>query len=380
MTTHDVLAYAVATFAVKQLRDGAQGWAGVLSSSVHVTSSRAWPVPDFVILDEQNRLSVAAEFKPPRQTKREYLTGLGQAVAYTRDFSHGALVLPTTADDGYRISDHVVDVLGQDLYERAPVAVWTYDPALLSGSDGRVQIGRALRPRDTAVPSPVTLSESFYAKWREASPMEIALYLDYLYEAMRESSEESVRDRAFARLWIDMLAGRTTHWAGSPRNISDTPRNREGQKKNYRNFLSHIGWTTGDGSLTETGLDALHVSRIYGGTSEVFLDHLSVAVLLAGKHLVLLNAISTFQDSHGAFDVEGVWLDCLEDYLETEGLLKRNPGRRQAATAATARGFLKAEKQLWRNLRLIVPRGNYVFHPGRGFIFDWERITSLLAR
>jgi hypothetical protein len=333
-----------------------------------------------VIRDDQNSLSVAAEFKPPRQTKREYLTGLGQAIAYTRDFSHSALVLPTTADDGYRISDHVLDVLTQDLYSSAPVAVWTYDPALLSGSDGRVEIGRALSVRTSAVTSPVALSESFYAKWREASPMEIALYLDYLYDAMRVSSAESVRDRAFARLWEDMLAGRTTHWGGLSRNITNTDRNREGQKKNYRNFLSHIGWTTGDGSLTESGLDALHVARIYGGTSEVFLDHLSIAVLIAGKHLVLLNAISAFQDSHGSFDVESVWLDSLEGYLETEGLLKRNPGRRMVATAGASRGFLKAEKQLWRNLRLIVPRGNYVFHAGRGFIFDWERITSLLAR
>lgn len=112
----------------------------------------------------------------------------------------------------------------------------------------------------------------------------------------------------------------------------------------------------------------------------MFRDQLSIDVLIAGKHLVLIHAISAFQDTHWGFQVEADWLSSLEDYLETEGLLKRNPGRHQAAVAASARGFLKAEKQLWRNLGLIVPRGNRVFHPGRGFIFDWERITSLLAR
>lgn len=262
MTTHDVLAYSVATFAVKQFRHSAPEWSGVISPSVHVTTSRSWPMPDFVIHDAVSRLSVAAEFKPPRQTKREYLTGLGQAVAYTRDFSHSALVLPSTADDGYRISDHVVDVLQQAVYDPAPIAVWTYDAAGLSSANGSVTVSRRLHPRSVAPANPAALSESFYAKWREASPMEIGLYLDYLYEEMRESGAGAPRDRAFARLWTDVIAGRTTHWAGSPRKVRDTPSNREGWKKNYRNFLSHLGWITGEGSLTERGLDALHVSRI----------------------------------------------------------------------------------------------------------------------
>lgn len=380
MTTHDVLAYSVATYAIRQFRNGEAGWTGVLSPSVHVTASRVWPMPDFVIRDELNALALAAEFKPPRQTKREYLTGLGQTVAYTRDFSHAALVLPTTADDGYRIAEHIKDVLAQDVYDTTPVAVWSYDPAALSSVNGTVQVERALLKRSHAVAHPAQLAESFYAKWREASPMEIGLYLDYLYEEMRVGGPGLIRDRAFDKLWADIVGGRTTHWAGASRVVGDTPKNKTGWQKNYRNFVLHVGWTTAEGSLTEAGLDALHVARIYGAHSEVFLDHMALAVLIAGKHLVLINAISAFQDSHPAFAKEADWLDNLENYLETEGLLKRNPQRAGAAVAGVPRGFLKAEKQLWRNLRLIVPRGGRVYHPFRGFIFDWERITSLLSR
>ena len=78
------------------------------------------------------------------------------------------------------------------------------------------------------------------------------------------------------------------------------------------------------------------------------------------------------------FPDEENWLIGLESFLEDKGLLKRNPERALAAIEGSARQFLKAEKQLWRKLELIIPRGARVFHPGRGFVFNWSRITELL--
>ena len=101
-------------------------------------------------------------------------------------------------------------------------------------------------------------------------------------------------------------------------------------------------------------------------------------MLVPGKHLVLINAISEFQDSRPSHSEEAAWLDALEDYLEQKGLLKRNEGRAAAAVKKSERAFLKAEKQLWKNLELIIPRGSRVFHPGRGFVINWARITDLL--
>jgi hypothetical protein len=118
---------------------------------------------------------------------------------------------------------------------------------------------------------------------------------------------------------------------------------------------------------------------LYGPTSRPFLDRLASAALQEGKHLILFNAISEYQDALiGPFPEEDEWLRGLELYLEDKGLLKRNPARAAAAVQGSARGFLKAEKQFWRNLELIVPRGRRVFHPGRGFIFNWSRITDLI--
>lgn len=380
MNTHDILAFAIAQEAIRRVAASAAPWSAIFSATSYITSSRSWPVPDFVIVDPQNRITVGAEFKPPQQSKREYLTGLGQAVAYTRDFDYAMLVLPTIADDGYLISKHVADVLSEPQYINAPVGLLTYDPATLSPIFPNFLETRFFQLRTSTPSNPASLDKSFFAKWREMSPEEMFLLVSYSYDEMRRNSVSTgtIRDRAFSTLWGAIQAGQVHHWAGDTRNYSDTSTNKIAVSKNYRNFLFHIGWTESDGRLTKGGLEALHVGTLYGPGSQPFLDLLAVAVLLAGKHLILFNAVLKFQDALPAVSDEPVWLNLLEDYLEEKGLLKRNPARHAAAVALSSRGFLKAEKQLWKNLGLIVPRGGRVFHPGRGFIFDWPRITTLV--
>lgn len=362
------------------MRQLGPGWSHVFSGNVHVTASRVWPVPDFVIVDSDNDLALAAEFKPPGQTKREYLTGLGQTLAYTRDFHYAALIVPSYADDGYRIGEHIVDVLGQGIYDTTPIGVLTYDPSTLSQNDASCTLARPLPLRAQGMPRTPPLDRSFYAKWRDISPGELGRFLDYLYEEGRRTAKErAIRDRAFDRLWEDIIAGETYAWAGNVRSVTDNVRSRTGWGKNFRNFVTHLGWIEADGALTAEGWASLHTAHRYGASSQMFLDHIAATVLLAGKHLVLINAINTCQDDRAPFVSEESWLEALELYLEEEGLLKRNPGRHGAAVKQVARGFLKAEKTLWKNLELIVPRGGRVYYPGRGFRFDWERITGLLA-
>jgi hypothetical protein len=254
-----------------------------------------------------------------------------------------------------------------------------YDPRTLSPSspgffEVRAAVARSLRPT-----APASLDVSFYAKWREMAPQEMSLLLSHSYDEMRSpsSSRGTVRDRAFDHLWRDIQAGTVMHWGGGTRNYNAA--SQTAVAKNYRNFFFHIGWTDGTGTLTKDGLEALHVALLYGHGSEPFLDCVARAVLGSGKHLVLFHAISDYQDSVSISD-EADWLDGLETYLENNGLLKRNPARHGAARAGSARQFLKAEKQIWRQLRLIRPRAKRVFHPGRGFIFDWARITELVQR
>ncbi len=384
MTNHDVLAYAIATEAVRRLRVGAAPWGTLFSADAFVTASRAWPIPDFVLVDNANSLTIAAEFKPPLQTKREYLTGLGQAVSYSRNFDYSVVVLPTIADDGYRIADHVVDVLRQPALATVPVGVLAYDPALLSPHNPAFTELHFFARRGSSPANPASLDQSFYAKWREISPEEILRYLAYTYDEMRipSATTGTIRDRAFDRLWVDIQAGRLHHWAGGVRHYGASVSIKTGVLKNYRNFLFHMGWTEeGSGSLTSEGLRALHVGSLYGAGGRPFADEIAKAALTNGKHLILFNAIAEYQDAIlPPFPTEADWLIGLESYLVSKGLLKRNPGRAAVAVAGSTRAFLKAEKQFWKNLELITPRpsGARVFHPGRGFIFNWSRITELL--
>jgi len=381
VNTHDVLAFAVATEAVRRLRTGTAPWSSLFSSDAYITSSRAWPVPDFVIVDNANELSIAAEFKPPQQTKREYLTGLGQAISYTRDFHYALLVVPTVADDGYPISDHIVSVVKQEILDRIPLGILSYDPAILAPGHAAFTEAHLFSARKDAPDNLAPLDQSFYAKWREMGPEEILRYVQHSYDEMRTGGAATitVRDRAFHRLWLDIQAGNLHHWGGDIRHYKDTPKNKVAVHKNYRNFLFHLGWTDADGALTKEGLDAMHVGSLYGAMSRPFGDQIAKAALSNGKHLILFNAINEYQDSLGQpFPDEPEWLDGLETFLESKGLLKRNPQRKAAAVKHSERQFLKAEKQLWKNLELISPRGSRVFHPGRGFIFNWSRITELL--
>lgn len=381
MTTHDVLAYAVATEAVRRVRAGLLPWNTIFSADSYVTSSRVWPVPDFVLFDTTRRLTVGAEFKPPQQSKREYLTGLGQAVAYSRDFNYGLLILPRIADDGYPIADHVRQVLTQQTLANVPVGILVYDPGGLSPHNPVFEELHFFSARGDSPSEPAVLDQSFYAKWREISPQEMYLLLSFSYDEMRTPSTMvgTIRDRAFNRLWSEIQAGTVRHWAGDIRHYSIGTK--VGVSKNYRNFMFHVGWTEAGGALTKEGLETLHVGSLYGAASRPFLDAVAKSALIAGKHLILFNAISEFQDRLAGVPDEPTWLHSLEEFLEDKGLLKRNPARGAAAVAGSARQFLKAEKQFWKKLELIIPRGPTgarVFHPGRGFIFNWARITALL--
>lgn len=380
MNTHDVLAFAIAQEAIRRVASAAAPWNTILSPTSYITSSRTWPLPDFVLVDPISHVTVGAEFKPPQQTKREYLTGLGQAIAYARDFHYGALILPTIADDGYPIAQHIASVMAEPDLATAPIAILTYDPAVLSPVSPQFSELRFFNQRLHAPTKSVALDQSFFAKWREMSPQEMFILLVAGYNEMRAptSSTGTIRDRAFATLWSEIQAGAVQHWAGKTRHYSNTPNNFVAVSKNYRNFLFHIGWTDPSGSLTKEGLEALHTGTLYGAWSQPFLDAVAKSVLQEGKHLILFNAISEFQDNVAMNLDEQTWLQRLEDDLENKGLLKRNPARHAAAVAQSTRQFLKAEKQLWRNLNLIIPRGQRVYHPGRGFIFNWSRITSLL--
>jgi hypothetical protein len=381
LNTHDVLAFAIAREAVRLIRAGDTEWT-TFTGAAYTTSTRVWPLPDFVIADDDVGIYAAAEFKPPDQTKREYLTGLGQALAYTRDFTYGVLVVPSVANDGFRIGDHLAQVIDQDVADSLPLVLLEYDPRTISATAPGFSMRHAFRPRSGPAPARPAVENSFWAKWREISPQELGLYLTFLYEEGWKAGTGTVRDRAWDQMWAAIQGGDAMNWSGGVRHMANTPTNKVAWAKNYRNFLSHLGWCLPDGKLTASGLNALRLAHQYGPESTVFTDNLARSLLLEGKHLVLINSINEFQERARGYASEQAWLDSMERDLETSGMLKRNPARHAAAVLMVSRGFFKAEKTIWRNLGLFEPYGpggGRAYHPGRGLVFNWRRITDLIG-
>ena len=62
--------------------------------------------------------------------------------------------------------------------------------------------------------------------------------------------------------------------------------------------------------------------------------------------------------------------------MDEQGKIKKNTSRTQTAT----REFLDSEQQLWGKLGILEKKGNSYFIVGKGYNFNWSRITSILIK
>ena len=207
--THDELAFRATT----QMRDlalkGANPWARAFGSSVVITSSSDWPEPDFVFHDPTRKIAYAFEFKPPGQDRREYLTGLGQALGYLKRFDQALLVVPSEAE-GFQIADYVAD-----LVQGIPLQI-----GLVSYDSENVGTVRLLQPPPSQPVGPLeknraALSNTFWAFWMDQSVNEFYLMLRTAFEMRRRSGD--IRELVFRRVFELMKSGKTFASDGRPR-------------------------------------------------------------------------------------------------------------------------------------------------------------------
>ena len=125
---HNFMAHKVSALLLHQLRSGKASWAPPrLSTKSTLWQGIAdWPRPDIAFEDITNNSSFAIEFKPPNQPKREYVTGLGQAITYLSDFEFSGLVVPKRTAEGFEISKYLHNILNQELATLS-LALFEYD-------------------------------------------------------------------------------------------------------------------------------------------------------------------------------------------------------------------------------------------------------------
>lgn len=361
---HDKLAHESAKCLLDELRQGRAAWstARLTTSATYWQGMSDWPRPDKAFEDTNTGASFAIEFKPPGQTKREYVTGVGQTLTYLRSFEYAALVLPTRAGDGYAIADYIQGVFEQDFMRAAPVALFSYE-ATPTALAPRVH----LRVRQTAFTTPARRGRKvFWAYWRELSPFEV---LDILLEMDQRASDFNT---AYRHFWDDKLSkGRALLWEGSVRRPKST--SFESERANASLSMRHIGLVESGGHMTEAAYELLRHGKVYGADSVSFKLRLGNYILGVGKHLDLIFWVEEQQRNMTPSTIRTAagFYRALDSALQVAGIIARTPQGPKPT-------FLRDEQKLWNKLKLLVPaRGGSYFHRGRGLLFDWRAIIAM---
>jgi hypothetical protein len=367
---HNLMAHQVSAVLLQQLRTGRAPWAnGQLTAKTTLWQGMSdWPKPDIAFEDRSANRSLALEFKPPNQPKREYVTGLGQVFTYLNDFEYAGLVVPELAADGFNIGKYFLGILANVL-NPIPVALFTYGhtPAEL----------RVLQPLKANVSPrgkiPAGIGRKvFWGYWRDLSNYDLLTLL-----SLSDYPKRGGFDPVFRKYWKQYaVKGKAWTWENTQRKCKRVgARSYPGEKENAFLAMRHAGLLTAEGHLTGEGYALLRVGKIYGAGSVAFVEELARQILTTGRHLDLIFWVEEQQRFISVRRKKSAagYYRALDRNLSQEGII----APRNKASAKPY--FLRDEPKLWNKLGLLIRKsGEQYFHPGHGLVFNWRRIVSLL--
>ena len=365
---HNLMAHEVSTILLRELRTGNAEWATsrLSKKSTLWQGFQDWPKPDIAIEDRDHNSSFALEFKPPNHQRREYITGLGQAITYLRSFEFSGLVVPEFSSDGFQIASYLDDLIKAELPGLA-LALFQYDP------EGRnLTHLRPLRARPSTPPALVQSGQRpFWGYWRDLSHSDVFDLLSLI-----DKKEGEGFDSVFAHFWKDIvILGQSKDWEGRPRSIQGSDANRiKKETTNASLSLRHAGLLSSDHALTGAGYTLLRAAKIYSADSEVFLEMLAYCVLVEGRHLNLIFWVDEQSRNIGSEDKGNrkQYLWALDRRLVEVGAIRPR-------SENTVTPFLRDELKLWNKLELLVRnKHNGYFHRGTGLVFNWRKIVAVV--
>ena len=373
---HDASASYYGDEILKRIKSADADFKQIFSTTIYRTGDWEWPRPDYVCYDDVLNETYALEFKPPFQSKREYLTGLGQSLSYLQKHAYSGLIVPYTSDDGFRIAEFINDTLKAPEFLGIPTSLYAYDHKKRS-----VEI---LRPIETTRSIASTAlkgdnARTFWCWWRDLSHYELfdLLNLSFLYS---ENSGDIYTQYIYPEFYNMMVSGKTKQWDGTPRRKMASTASMKAEKQNYNIPLVQLDlWSRGEGRLTKAGYELLEIGKMYGPDSKKFLDRLGYLILVDGKHLELINSVNAFQKNTTLIPAKSSdYVVELEKYLTDNGSIgKRKP---TAVTTGKKISYIRDEPKLWNKLGLVELKSKTsYFFPNEGYHFDWERITDILV-
>lgn len=361
------MALEVSSVLLGQLRSAkATAWATarLTDKSIIWQGIADWPRPDIAFEDPKSGATLALEFKPPNQTKREYVTGLGQMITYLNDFEFAGLVLPKKSSDGFAIADHISNIVKRDL-PNLPIVVFSYDKKVAD-----LDVERKLTDRTGPIPKRSTRKGrgTFWAYWRDLSSYD-------LFELLRiiDAKNPSSFDKDFQEFWNNFIVGKKArNWEGVVRRKRSKSKITPEQRNTFYS-LRHCGLVDTNGRITLSGLELLHVGKIYGPDSVAFMTLLTRRILVEGRHLELIlwtekqSAELSPKDKMNSDD----YISALDAKLVDQGIIAPR------LKSAGKQHFIRDEPKLWNKLGLLEKSTKFqYFHPEEGYRFDWRKIIS----
>lgn len=374
-----------------------------------VTTDAAFPSPDAAFFDEANKFLASFEFKPPTETKRGILTGVGQSIAYLQEANISFLVAPERLED-FDLCNFLTDLFKRQIYGKLPTGLIIYE----NNCPENVRLISEISPNiDVSTQANFnTRSITTSRYWAKHQDLPISLF-HLLLHCYYLKKSNSISEDAFKYCWNHYLISETILDDFRPKPIYDcnnelilTPAGTkqllmlekilnksvempleerrayiaheidteftgdnkyQAYKKNFVTFLKHLKVIDSTGNITDSGFKLYHLGLVHGANSKIFKDYFTKEVLTTGHHLdLLLDLDEILRRSTCSFNEV---LSTMEREYGEKGFIKRNPNRISNTTSTV--GFLKYECILWRSLGLLSRT------PGALPNVNWKLITSI---
>ncbi|MBR1405086.1 MAG: hypothetical protein IJ558_13020 [Treponema sp.] len=367
-----------------------------------------FPSPDAAFYDDTHKVKVSFEFKPPTETKRGILTGVGQSIAYLQNCNISYLVAPKMLED-YKLGDYLTDLYAEQISGKLPTGLILYENSnpetvslvhnvdKISKKDFSFSGKESNRFWAKHVDQPLALfhtilhyyylkkvkilpvdADPFAVCWKERMiPKDILTnfttrpiidiegnpimtvagtkQMVYLEKKLNSIKNESLDKR------IEIISHEIdTNFIGD--NYFNSV------KKNLITFHKHLQTIDSEGQLTERGFALYHIGLMNGATSKIFRDYFTKEVLITGHHIdLLLDYDAIKQENIKNADNATQILSLMEQDYENKGYLKRNPNRMSKEKSDVK--FLKYERILWKALGLLDSQDK----------IQWKKITEICS-
>lgn len=410
---HHMLAKAATDSVLAKFKSGEWKCCGNVGPNFYrVGCDSAFPSPDAAFYDDEEKLMVSFEFKPPTETKRGILTGLGQSIAYLKGSNVSFLVIPKKLED-FKLDAYMTDLYAKQVKDALPIGLIVYDndnaeDVTLIHNVSSLSQRTEFKPlgsqrfwakhQDLPVPLFHLLLHCYYLKKTGSISGDAFVYCwnNHLFPAraivnlasaeIKDTSGDSIKTLSGRKniLFGEKKINAIKQLSGSLKDDAisklktDIDSGHAGDnyynsiRKNFVTFLKHLGVIDSTGNMTEEGFKLYHLGLTNGPKSKLFQDYFINTVLITGHQLELIFDIDGLCNKYrGEKNIREI-IQIMFDEYERKGMIKSNPGRMVGTTSSV--GFLKYEFILWNSCGLTVKTNGTP-----DVSFNWKKITEICS-